>query len=844
MSEHLDSVDHFAALSRYLSDEIPPMLFSDAAERLLDSPPDAVGSAIGSWVADQVRSGAPLPVADYLFHAARKIHVLAELELVPAARVKAYLRSLTPFLLASCPQVDRPGLERDLANLEHSQAQIASTVEVVHRPGSARPTAAARQSAAVPENGPSGLRGPRRDEAGGAAPVAEVSPRALRGLDRLNLLLDRLEVVGRSGGEETRLGSSAALVAEIVGEVAGQARGPGEMESQLRMLQGLGVGQLEQGLISLLTRSLPDWAKPEGEQPGVPTSGAARAIERVVTLAGSDREEQSRRFSELVTAAVEQVEAGSLGRAVTLLDLAERMIAEQRIDPETTRAVRGQAETTLTEERLLELAEREDQRLLLRRVMRFFPRYSTTELFLELESETSRQRRSRLIRLLTVHGSDARAAAVVRLNESVSGSNPAAWYLQRNLVYLMRMLPRPVEAPADPEIDLLVQTSDLAAPLSLVRESVTALGQLRHQRAERTLIARFSEVEQALLGEVALPHSPDDLVGLADTLATTLARSGSRAARRVVFNHGIKRQAALGDAAVRLSALAGQDLADDPELVRAMLTQLKSDLPVKVFGLAVRMPKRARLGEAIVEALSGTDTPEVRTALADVAASFPGHSIGQTAGRTLSELDAGRSAPAPAVSEPVTLSGDLGLFGLPNLLQNLADSRLAGRLTLTGPDGAAMATIDLSAGMIRGAGAGRLTGTTAIYDLLARPRSGRFTFVAEQAEAGPQDPTETLYPMQHVLLEGMRRYDELARATAMIPDGARFSPTDTQPSVPDESFPREVVAAIWTRAVAGASPMECERALAVDAFQIRRLFEHWLEESALRPMAASGREDS
>ena len=572
---------------------------------------------------------------------------------------------------------------------------------------------------------------------------------------------------------------------------------------------------------------------------GESTSGAARALEKMVTLS-SDREDQTKRFGELVMTAVEQVSDGSLGRAVTLLDLADRMVAEQKVDQITAGAVRGQAEAILTEERLLELAEQEDHRLLLRRLMRFFPRYSTEELFFGLETETNRDRRRKGIRLLAVHGAEARTAAVARLTESVNGKNPAPWFLERNLVYLMRTIPRPIETPADPEIDLLVQTSDLAAPLPLVRESLAALGQLRHQRAEQTLIARVSELEQSLLGEIALPHSPDELIGLLDSVATMLARSPSRAVRRMIFSHGCKRQAALGDTAARLTALAGQDLSNDLELVRDMLAQLQAELPVKVFGLAVTALRRSRLGEAVVEALSGTDMAETRQALSDVVARFPNHSLGQTASRVLADFDGRRSQAVETSAEPVSVRGDLGVFGLPNLLQNLADSRLTGRLAVSGIDGTPLATVDLSGGMVRSASVGRLSGPTAVYDLLTRPRNGSFAFTAEQPSATPNEPTETLYSVQHLLLEGMRRYDELVRATALVPDDARFTATDLGPTSPDESIPAETVTSVWTRASAGASPAECERSLTLDAYQVRRLYEHWFETGALVPRASSG----
>jgi hypothetical protein len=135
--------------------------------------------------------------------------------------------------------------------------------------------------------------------------------------------------------------------------------------------------------------------------------------------------------------------------------------------------------------------------------------------------------------------------------------------------------------------------------------------------------------------------------------------------------------------------------------------------------------------------------------------------------------------------------------------------------------------------MVRDAQSGRLAGVTAVYDLLARPGEGRFSFVSDQALTDPDEPTATLHSTQHLLLEGMRRYDELVRATAVVPDDARYMPSDTPPTKPDPSMSGESVARVWARASAGASPAECERSLGLDAYQIRACFAHWVDTGAL-----------
>jgi hypothetical protein len=81
----------------------------------------------------------------------------------------------------------------------------------------------------------------------------------------------------------------------------------------------------------------------------------------------------------------------------------------------------------------------------------------------------------------------------------------------------------------------------------------------------------------------------------------------------------------------------------------------------------------------------------------------------------------------------------------------------------------------------------------------------------------------------------MRRYDEFVRAAALVPDDACYRATDRKPTnVPDGGDP-QLARQVWQRASVGAPPSACEAALAVDAFQIRRLYEHWVAEGSLVP---------
>lgn len=845
-----------AALKRYLSDEIAPMIFADSIEDVIRIPPPEIAQAIKGWVADQYRGSNPLPISDYLFHAAKKIHLLAELELVARDEMDQMMATLRPLLLSLCPAEDRQGLERDLQHLEYAEAGTAASLEVVHRPGTSG-TASERQTST--RTAPHTTRGTSPTEAPGAqydsarpseaaAGSVAVPASVAGGLQRMNLLLDRLESLnltssnpvapGATGRPTGAFGAAVsghnAILAEIVDEVASSSRSAAELDNQLSMLQGLGVSDLGDGVIRVLTRSLPDWAPPrvaDGTD-RESTSGAARAMRRFVTLA-PDRDATRKRFGELVQAAVEQFNGGSLGRSVTMFDLAERMIEQQEVESTVVSATIGQAFASLDETHLRQLAEGDTNRHLLRRIMAFFPQLAIEELLSDLEAADARDRRRHLISLLAAYGDEARTATLRLLKDSTSGHNPCPWFMERNLVYLLRIIPRSPDTLLDVEIDVLVKLSELAGPLPLIREALTALGQITHDRAEKTLIARMAELEDALLGRTALPHETDDLLSLLDSGMTQLARSASKTSRRAVLDHGLRRQTALGDTAARAARLGSLNLADDPPFVARLIEAIQGELPIKVFGVAVKTPRKSRTLERLIEALSSTDTPEVRKALAQISQQFATESFGQTAAAVLAGLDSPQRSSTSAQSTTASLNGDLAVFGLPNLLQNLADSRISGTLSLYEGEGESYATIDLTAGMLRHARVAKLQGEMALFQLFERPAAGRFVFIQRQDAVDDDAPTDALLPIMPLLLEGMRRYDEFTRAATLIPDDGRYRPTDHNPTNVEEGCDPELALATWERATAGATPARCEVELKVDSYQIRRLYEHWVAEGAL-----------
>jgi len=137
--------------------------------------------------------------------------------------------------------------------------------------------------------------------------------------------------------------------------------------------------------------------------------------------------------------------------------------------------------------------------------------------------------------------------------------------------------------------------------------------------------------------------------------------------------------------------------------------------------------------------------------------------------------------------------------------------------------------------MMIDATAGGLTADTAVYQLLERPILGRFIFVNQPVERPQTEGEPAGSAVMSLLMEGMRRYDEVNRAAASIPDEGRFAATGKQPTgLPDEDD-ANFVNGIWVQATRGRTPIEIEKEVGVDGYRVFRLFEHWVNEGALEP---------
>jgi hypothetical protein len=808
-----------ASVRQYLSDSIPPLTAAQAVTLLLEQAPELVASEIRSWIAAQYgRASARLSVSDYVFHALKKLHEMGQLKLVPAETLSSYLEVLKVLVLDFCPAEERASIRQSLDNFEQTETVLSPAIGFLHR----RVDAVESQT-------------------DGAGAESESMPAALQDVEslrrgrRFSLLLERLQrespaVRGRraqplEAGEEQFLRTLAAATSN--------ARTESEFQQIQKTLMTIGTGSGTKEVFQRLSRSLPAWCVSVTAEPGAdtrsPTQNPALAAMLQIMRLAEERQETGKRFPEIVQAGIEQFNAGSLGKAVTMLELADSLVAEGKIDADVVARTRSSAHEALDFNRLRACAEKPETHFLLKRVMSHFNELTPESLLGKLRIEPKRDRRRMLLNLLEAHGPAARLAAFQQLEEEAgAGAVAQSWYFPRNLICILNRIPPEEETDLDKEVALVGSFLKLSYPAPLVREAMTHLGQIHHGAEEQLLLNVLGELERRLLKTDTSDPEAARLQSLLDRLISVLARYGTPGAYRAVVDHGLTRREELGDTLARLACLAGEDLAGEEESVARLLSGLKARTPIKLLGVVIHKDIQDPLH--LVKALSSTPTPAVCRAFEHLAKNFPHQEFGKAAARALKGFAAGtRTNEAPTEK----LLGDLELLSLPDLLQQLARSRLTGMLALKDQRGEAVGTVTLQRGLLIDCRTGLLEGRAAVYQLLVKPIPGTFVFMRRKNPgAGEPDepPGQELAPL---IQEGTRRHDELQRARALVPDGCRLKPTGTEPRPrPDEEDPA-LFRRVWNRASSGASPDDCEADSPADAYQTRLLLARWVEEAHL-----------
>lgn len=806
-------------LHRYLCDELAPMMVTDSILFLMEQPPQIVAPQIHAWVGEQYSRGdSKNSIADYIYHALKKLHILGEFRLIDEAALKEPLQNLAAELLGFCAAEERDKLRQQISRLGQSQAMLTSApVENIYRAGGQRPMETAARSSA---------------ESGGGASSNDLIAQGLR---RFSLLLDRL---GRSGSETVGLSSQASPEVEQVRmqalvTAAVQARNETELQEHLRLLGGAGIDSRSDQVFRMLGRSLPAWNIPivalGSVAEGQPLPNRSmEAMRKVVALAETPQE-WARRFNELVQAAIEQFNEGSLSRAATMLDLAEKMVIGKERHMDVVVAIRRRAHDAIKEDQLRKYAEKPEERSVLLRFMNFFSAFTVEGLLRQLNEETKRERRWLLLLLLEAHGASARAAALQELELFLSGEKQEPHgYHQRNLVFLLRRIPPGEGGPSEKELEALAKLSKLNQPAILVREAIRTLGPFRTPNAERILLNRLREFEATALRQASpdAEGASNPVLELIDHLCSALAAQRTSNALSDVVRHGLREEPALGDAAARLDILGSQDLSPTKEVVERLVRTLRERLPKKIFGLVVQ--KRESLCH-LIRALAGTPLPAVRKVLEEIVAAYPNQDLAEEAAKALEALPSGTQNAGPSAPG---LTGDIDLFGLPNLFQTFSDSRVTGALMLFNESSRPIGTVRFREGKVRTCQYSHLKGEDGLYQLFEKPEARRFAFHAEPAPAADA-AAEDLIEVVPMLLEAMRRHDELQQARALVPDGVRISTTGTKPKKLEEEEDLKITQAVWAKIVMGSTPEQCEAEIPADAYRIRRLLAHWVEGGAL-----------
>jgi len=574
-----------------------------------------------------------------------------------------------------------------------------------------------------------------------------------------------------------------------------------------------------------------------GRGTGAPERGGAEhrseasreALHRMVAQE-PDRARANARWEQMLWEAVGHFNEGSIARAVTVLELAARMLEEGEVDPETAAAVVAVAHERLSRDRLMEAALDLTRRPLLRKVLDRFPGLSAHRLIDQLSIEPDRQARRLLLALLEAGGAKSRQTILERLEVTHGGPiRHDAWHLQRNLIYVLNRIPPPADFDPAWELRVVSVLTNVRLPVQLVREAVQFVGGLPLEAAGSHLVQRMREVEKILVDGKEDVHPVPQLWRLANAIASALARAGTSEARAALVEHALSFHPRLGDTASRLADLAGADLRGQPEVCAALLDSLAVLAPMRVLGVMSTRNERALV--AIVRALAATRTPEVRRALEDIAKRYEDREFGKLARQaTRFEIEL---APTPGTGrgalEESALSGDLRVFGLPNLLQSLQQSQATGQLNLRGENGNVFAVFRLAAGRLAACVAGGLRGETAFYQAFQQPAAGTFEFVRDQEVAPLPEGTQDLTLL---LLEAVRRDDNLRRDRLVVPDEAFLRATGQRPTTPPGESDGELVRLIWTRVREGTTVIECELAARRDYYTVRRLLAHWVREGA------------
>ena len=783
-------------LDQYLADLLPPLVVADSIQILVNHPAEITAKAIYTWTLSHLRGDRTRSATDYLYHGVMKLHLIGEYKLISTETLLPFLDRLKHILLEYCPQEEREQFQLNLDRIGHARVDTSSHLEVLFRPEASQ-------------------KAQNQIE-----PVKETEVR------RFQHLIQRLEKRLSALGPENSTEGQEEVVAQALAEAARSATETVELNEMLDRLQRLGIKAGSDDLFRVLGRNLPGWSLPNRPDVVIPEDSNLQAMHRIIAKA-PDPQQASERFHQLIRSAVERFNEDSLVQAVSMLELAGKIIEAKEVAPVMVEIARSKSHENVDTEKLRKYAEIPGQHPVLRKFLNFFTAFTPQGLLESLRQEKKRDRRRILLLLLECHGEATRAAALESLVTMPLHLDRDEIYFRRNLIHLIRRIPPSAEESPKRVLDVILPYIELNWPPLLVKEALAFLAQSKQEGVEHTLVRLLHEIERMLTHpEKKTPGDKENLT-LLDRVVGALCRVGTSGARREVIDHAFRRRPELGDSLARLSELSNYDLSDDFPTLDRLMKALKANLPLRRLGIV--FTQRDEKCKRIVEALMGTPLPHVRSALQDLAQQYPDLQTGQAAAKVkvVTELLPPSGVKRAADTPTVSLMGDLDLFGLPSLVQSLSDSVLTGTLTLKSPDGEVFAMLIFDRGSLQSCRNGILSAESAFYQLFEKPRKGTFEFArtAQEGVAAESD-FPAILPM---MLEAMRRYDELQNARGIVPDDQRLKAKESRPIPLPEEKDGLLFRNLWNAVQRGTTALECEATIEVDSYRIRRLLAHWIE---------------
>jgi hypothetical protein len=785
-----------AEVQRYLHGEIPPDDAADSVATLMARPPETLMQHVAAWCEERVRQTNE-PVADYILNALKRIYITGELGLLDREAVANYLDRITTLALRICPAEDRQVLRDNITRMRLSgMAALQPT---------AKPAMPTLSNVPLP------------------APVVDEDAATAK---RFSLIVDRLQKEAISGGPQATPADSRTF-SQLLTMAASQSQNSQQFNDYLKVIQPLAGGK-EGNVFVILGGAMPSWdINTLAPGHGAPAPAEVGAMEKIIDLA-EDSTAAMHRFRELVIAAVQKFNDGALAAALWMLSVADDTISERKLDLPVVDRVRAEAVSAISPFQLRKYTDNRSRHAALKIALEFFPTLKLEKILRDLRGEEKADRRRLLLGYAEAYGQSGRDAAVIELENELQRPDVDTYYL-RNLIYILHRVTRDSNDSVDRELQALTAASEPGQNIYVIKEAATALGSIRTDGAAELLTRRLAEFEALLLkGDASYPAG--EAHKLLERITSSLARIGTSEALVAVVRHGMLSNPLLGDTRARLAPLAQHDLSFNEATVSVLTDALRSELPGKMLG---RLLSKSQDGTVrLIEALSGTRSEAVETLLQKIATQFADQDIGRAAAAVVEKIAPPKPAAGAAPAAPAaTFSGELEFFGLPSVLQSLADMSASGMLTLCNRQKQAVTKLIVLNGKFVNARTGSIRGADALYEALERPISGTFAFVPQPPELlkSELEPL-TILPL---LLEGVRRHDELQRLIVVAPDAMSFTKGDVKPVRHPEEEDATLVRDVWIKLASGSTVAECEREIAIDAYRARRLIAHWLETGAL-----------